>query len=59
MFFNRPINNFTLPKVHDDVTHNMDYDNVTALILLDLSGACDTIDHVERMSLCYNISGTA
>ena len=59
MFFNRPINNFALPKVHDDVTHNMDNDNVIALILLDLSGARDTMYHVERMSLCYNISDTA
>ena len=59
MFFDRPIQNFALPKVNDDVTHNVDYDNVTALILLDLYIACDTIGHVERMYLCYNISGTA
>ena len=51
MFFNRPINNFALRKVHDDVTYNMDYGNVTALILLDLSGARDIIDHVDRMSM--------
>ena len=63
MFVHRPINNFTqhktaLPNVHDDMTCNTDNDNVTAIIRLDMSAACDTIDHtllIERMSFKFVI----
>ena len=51
-----------LLKVHNDVTLNIDKGKVTALTLLDLSAAFDTIDHgilIKRLSLWYGISGTA
>ena len=46
-------------KVHDDVTLNMDKDNVTALTLLDSSTAYDSIDYnilIKRFSMWYGIS---
>ena len=51
-----------LLKVHNDVTLNIVKGKVTALTLLDLSAAFDTIDHgilIKRLSLWYGISGTA
>ena len=51
-----------LLKVHNDVTLNIDKGKVTALTLLDLSAAFDTIVHniiIKRLSLWYGISGTA
>ena len=51
-----------LLKVHNDVTLNIDKGKVTALTLLDLSAAFDTIDHgilIKHLSLLYGISGTA
>ena len=41
-----------LLKIHNDIICNMDNGNITALTLLDLSAAFDTIDHstlLERM----------
>ena len=51
-----------LIKVLDDVTLNIDKGKVTALTLLDLSAAFDTIDHnilIKCLSLWYGMSGTA
>ena len=51
-----------LLKVHYDVTLNMDKGKVTALTLLDLSAAFDTVDDnilIKRLSMWYGISGTA
>ena len=51
-----------LLKVHNDDTLNIDKGKVTALTMLDLSAAFDTIDHgilIKRLSLWYGISGTA
>ena len=51
-----------LLKVHNDVTLNFEKGKVTALTLLDLSAAFDTIDHgilIKRLSMWYGISGTA
>ena len=51
-----------LLKVHNDVTLNMDKGKVTALTLLDLSAAFDTIDHnipIKCLSIWHSISGTA
>ena len=50
MYYNQLTNSFNLQtapllKVHNGVTLNMDRGKVTALILLDLSAAFDTIDH--------------
>ena len=50
-----------LLKVHNDVTLNMDKGKVTALTLLDLSPAFDTIDHsifIKRLTMWYGISDT-
>ena len=48
MYYNQLTNSFILEtallKVHNDVTLNMDKGKVTALTLLDLSAAFDTID---------------
>ena len=47
---------------HNDVTLNTDKGKVTALTLLDLSAAFDTLDHnilIKCLSLWYGISGTA
>ena len=51
----------TLLKVHNNVTLNVDKGKVTALTLLDLSAAFDTIDHsilTKPLSIWYGISGT-
>ena len=49
-----------LLKVHNDINLNIDNGKVTALTLLDLSAAFDTIDHgilIKRLSTWYGISG--
>ena len=51
-----------LLKVHNDINLNINNGKVTALTLLDLSAAFDTIDHnilITRLSTWYGISGTA
>ena len=51
-----------LLKVHNDVIISMEEGEVTALTLLDLSAAVDTIDHAtltNRLSDWYGISGQA
>ena len=50
-----------LLKIHNDIICNMDNGKVTALTLLDLSAAFDTIDHstlFERLHGHFGISGT-
>ena len=50
-----------LLKIHNDIICNMDNCKVTALTLLDLSAAFDTIDHstlLERLHGHFGISGT-
>ena len=50
-----------LLKIHNDIICNMDNGKVTALTLLDLSAAFDTIDHstlLERLYGNFGISGT-
>ena len=52
----------SLLKVENDVLLNIEKGRVTALTLLDLSAAFDTIDHltlISRLSSWYGISGTA
>ena len=49
-----------LLKIHNDIICNMDNGKVTALTLLDLSAAFDTIDHatlIERLHGHFGISG--
>ena len=51
-----------LLKIHIDICMNMDTGKTTALVLLDLSAAFDTLDHssiIELLSGWYSISGTA
>ena len=51
-----------LLKVHNDIIISMDKGEVTALTLLDLSAAFDTIDDAtltDRLSDWYGISGQA
>ena len=51
-----------LLRVHNDIIISMDKGEVTALTLLDLSAAFDTIDHAtltDRLSDWYGISGQA
>ena len=51
-----------LLRIHNDVLMAMDKGKVTALTLLDLSAAFDTIDHqilVNRLEKWYGISGSA
>ena len=51
-----------LLKVHNDIIISMNKGEVTALTLLDLSAAFDTIDHAtltDRLSDWYGISGQA
>ena len=48
-----------LLKIHNDIIWNMDNGKVTALTLLDLSAAFDTIDHstlLERLHVHLGIS---
>ena len=50
-----------LLKIHNDIICNMDNGKVTALTLLDLSAAFDSIDHsilLERLYGHFGISGT-
>ena len=50
-----------LLKIHNDIICNMDNGKVTALTLLDMSAAFDTIDHstlLERLHVHFGISGT-
>ena len=50
-----------LLKIHNDIICNMDNGTVTALTLLDMSAAFDTIDHstlLERLHGHFDISGT-
>ena len=51
-----------LLKNHNDICMNMDSGKTTALVLLDISAAFDTLDHssiIELLSGWYGISGTA
>jgi len=51
-----------LLKVHKDIALNMETGKVTALTLLDLSAAFDTIDYsvlLDRLCDWYGISDTA
>ena len=51
-----------LLKIHNDICMSMDTGKTTALVLLDLSAAFDTLDHssiIELLSGWYGISGTA
>ena len=51
-----------LLKLHNDINLNIDNGKVTALTLLDLSAAFNTIDHdihIIRLSTWYRIYGTA
>ena len=53
----------TLLKIHNDICMNMNSGKTTALVLLDLSAAFDTLDHSSILSSCtsgwYGIAGTA
>ena len=52
----------TLLKIHNDIVDNMDNGKVTALTLLDLSAAFDTIDHsilLQRLHRYFGISSPA
>ena len=46
-----------LLKIHNDIICNMDNGKVTALTLLDLSAAFDTIDHSTLLERLYGHSG--
>ena len=51
-----------LLKIHNDIVDNVDNAKVTALTLLDLSAAFDTIDHLillQHLHRYFGISGTA
>ena len=51
-----------LLKIHNDILSSMDDGRVTALTLLDLSAAFDTIDHtnlLRRLGNCFGVSGKA
>ena len=66
-YYNLPIENRTstetaLIKVQNDILMNMDRQQVTLLVLLDLSAAFDTIDHqvlLDRLRLSFGIRGCA
>ena len=52
----------TLLKIHNDILSSMDDGKVTALTLLDLSAAFDTIDHtvfLRRLGNWFGVSGKA
>ena len=52
----------TLLKIHNDIVDNMDNDKVTALTLLDILAAFDTIDHLillQSLHRHFGISGPA
>ena len=49
-----------LLRVHNDISVSLDKGHVTALTLLDLSAAFDTIDHstlTNRLAEWYGVSG--
>ena len=51
-----------LIRIHNDLCRAMNLQRVSALILLDLSAAFDTIDHnilLSRLNSCFGISNTA
>ena len=51
-----------LLRVHNDISVSLDKGHVTALTLLDLSAAFDTIDHntlTNRLAEGYGVSGMA
>src|SRR5260221_2786732 len=51
-----------LLRIHNDLLHAMDSKKLTALVLLDLSAAFDTIDHsilLHRLQTWFGISYTA
>ena len=51
-----------LLSLFDDFLNTADQNDASALVLLDLSAAFDTIDHqilLERLSHCFGLSGTA
>ena len=51
-----------LLRVHNDISVSLDKGHVTALTLLDLSAALDTIDHTtltNRLAEWYGVSGMA
>jgi hypothetical protein len=51
-----------LLSLSDDLLTTADQKDASALVLLDLSAAFDTIDHqilLERLSYCFGLSGTA
>jgi len=51
-----------LLRIHNDLVLSIDQQKVSALVLLDLSAAFDTIDHqilISRLSSTFGISGSA
>ena len=51
-----------LVKVQSDILLNMDQQKVSQLVLIDLSSACDTMDHdilLNIMNCTFGVSGTA
>ena len=51
-----------LIRIHNDLTLAMDQQRVSALVLLDLSAAFDTIDHnilLSRLNSCFGITNAA